>query len=103
MAESVDALVSNTSGETRAGSTPALGTQYTKSVATESRWYEKKDECCKCLFAALYSCSLALWKVLLPLSHVSRRKITCCAVERRLKRLRSVTAVSECIKEMDTL
>ncbi len=26
MAESVDALVSNTSGETRAGSTPALGT-----------------------------------------------------------------------------
>ena len=29
MAESVDALVSNTSGETRAGSTPALGTQET--------------------------------------------------------------------------
>ncbi len=27
MAESVDALVSNTSGATRAGSTPALGTQ----------------------------------------------------------------------------
>ena len=27
MAESVDALVSNTSGETRAGSTPALGTR----------------------------------------------------------------------------
>ena len=26
MAESVDALVSNTSGATRAGSTPALGT-----------------------------------------------------------------------------
>ena len=31
MAESVDALVSNTSGETRAGSTPALGT-FQKSV-----------------------------------------------------------------------
>ena len=27
MAESVDALVSNTSGATRAGSTPALGTR----------------------------------------------------------------------------
>ena len=27
MAESVDALVSNTSGETRAGSTPARGTE----------------------------------------------------------------------------
>ena len=27
MAESVDALVSNTSGVTRAGSTPALGTE----------------------------------------------------------------------------
>ena len=30
MAESVDALVSNTSGATRAGSTPALGTTSTK-------------------------------------------------------------------------
>ena len=30
MAESVDALVSNTSGATRAGSTPALGTSSTK-------------------------------------------------------------------------
>ena len=29
MAESVDALVSNTSGATRAGSTPALGTEKT--------------------------------------------------------------------------
>ena len=29
MAESVDALVSNTSGATRAGSTPALGTNCT--------------------------------------------------------------------------
>ena len=32
MAESVDALVSNTSGETRAGSTPALGTAERLSV-----------------------------------------------------------------------
>ena len=31
MAESVDALVSNTSGATRAGSTPALGTMLTKA------------------------------------------------------------------------
>ena len=30
MAESVDALVSNTSGATRAGSTPALGTSLTR-------------------------------------------------------------------------
>ena len=30
MAESVDALVSNTSGATRAGSTPALGTETEK-------------------------------------------------------------------------
>ena len=30
MAESVDALVSNTSGATRAGSTPALGTEWEK-------------------------------------------------------------------------
>ena len=30
MAESVDALVSNTSGATRAGSTPALGTRFLK-------------------------------------------------------------------------
>ena len=37
MAESVDALVSNTSGATRAGSTPALGTEYrliTKLLST---------------------------------------------------------------------
>ena len=32
MAESVDALVSNTSGATRAGSTPALGTLCTTCV-----------------------------------------------------------------------
>ena len=31
MAESVDALVSNTSGATRAGSTPALGTKFSES------------------------------------------------------------------------
>ena len=37
MAESVDALVSNTSGATRAGSTPALGTRL------------KCEECCKFL------------------------------------------------------
>ena len=32
MAESVDALVSNTSGATRAGSTPALGTKLKSEV-----------------------------------------------------------------------
>ena len=36
MAESVDALVSNTSGSTRAGSTPALGTlNYSEGVANQ--------------------------------------------------------------------
>ena len=36
MAESVDALVSNTSGATRAGSTPALGTtNYLESVVNQ--------------------------------------------------------------------
>ena len=36
MAESVDALVSNTSGATRAGSTPALGTlNYSEGVANQ--------------------------------------------------------------------
>ena len=34
MAESVDALVSNTSGATRAGSTPALGTKSALKVFT---------------------------------------------------------------------
>ena len=34
MAESVDALVSNTSGATRAGSTPALGTAREKLAMT---------------------------------------------------------------------
>ena len=34
MAESVDALVSNTSGATRAGSTPALGTEKGEKLAS---------------------------------------------------------------------
>ena len=34
MAESVDASVSNTDGETRAGSTPAQGTSVVKSINT---------------------------------------------------------------------
>ena len=42
MAESVDALVSNTSGATRAGSTPALGT-----ICTTMRWSQRKARCCK--------------------------------------------------------
>ena len=37
MAESVDALVSNTSGATRAGSTPALGTFEQKVCADSQR------------------------------------------------------------------
>ena len=39
MAESVDALVSNTSGATRAGSTPALGTSSVQSSL--------KAKCCR--------------------------------------------------------
>ena len=42
MAESVDALVSNTSGATRAGSTPALGT-----ICTTTCWSQNKAKCCK--------------------------------------------------------
>ena len=37
MAESVDALVSNTSGATRPGSTPGLGTQAQKSNPLQAR------------------------------------------------------------------
>ena len=37
MAESVDALVSNTSGATRAGSTPALGTKLEGEGAVTQR------------------------------------------------------------------
>ena len=36
MAESVDALVSNTSGATRAGSTPALGTRSENDISAAS-------------------------------------------------------------------
>ena len=39
MAESVDALVSNTSGATRAGSTPALGT-----ICTTMRWSQNESK-----------------------------------------------------------
>ena len=38
MAESVDALVSNTSGATRAGSTPALGTRLESKSVFTSIW-----------------------------------------------------------------
>ena len=44
MAESVDALVSNTSGATRAGSTPALGTSL-KSQSLVSQMLAR-DFCC---------------------------------------------------------
>ena len=37
MAESVDALVSNTSGATRAGSTPALGTSGTSKAGLNEK------------------------------------------------------------------
>ena len=37
MAESVDALVSNTSGATRAGSTPALGTSKSANTSGATR------------------------------------------------------------------
>ena len=46
MAESVDALVSNTSGATRAGSTPALGTKV-PLVAIMTHWSQAKAGCCK--------------------------------------------------------
>ena len=46
MAESVDALVSNTSGATRAGSTPALGTQVPR-VRLQNALALWKARCCK--------------------------------------------------------
>ena len=46
MAESVDALVSNTSGATRAGSTPALGTKVPR-VRLKRRTGSTKARCCK--------------------------------------------------------
>ena len=49
MAESVDALVSNTSGATRAGSTPALGTR-----STTTCWSQRKAKCCKTILTALF-------------------------------------------------
>ena len=46
MAESVDALVSNTSGETRAGSTPALGTKV-PMCGKKDALVSMKARCCK--------------------------------------------------------
>ena len=46
MAESVDALVSNTSGATRAGSTPALGTKVPR-VRLQNALAQRKARCCK--------------------------------------------------------
>ena len=51
MAESVDALVSNTSGATRAGSTPALGT------------CEEKDGCLSPFSFPLPRNLLVSWKI----------------------------------------
>ena len=49
MAESVDALVSNTSGATRAGSTPALGTQREKLAMTSLFFFANDYEQCSVL------------------------------------------------------
>ena len=57
MAESVDALVSNTSGATRAGSTPALGTSS----------LSRKRKCCRPSLAALF-----LFHVVIESSHWDR-------------------------------
>ena len=46
MAESVDALVSNTSGATRAGSTPALGTKV-PMCGEKDALVSMKARCCK--------------------------------------------------------
>ena len=52
MAESVDALVSNTSGATRAGSTPALGTVKTvdDSMSFSRFFYVENAEIWDCFF-----------------------------------------------------
>ncbi len=46
MAESVDALVSNTSGAIRAGSTPALGTELENFVLKLSNFYFSLSSYC---------------------------------------------------------
>ena len=54
MAESVDALVSNTSGATRAGSTPALGTKVPR-VRLKRRTGSKKATRCKTITYSAFS------------------------------------------------
>ena len=63
MAESVDALVSNTSGATRAGSTPALGTR-----STTTCWSQRKAKCCKSTTYGtfLFSTSLKIFPTFSP-------------------------------------
>ena len=61
MAESVDALVSNTSGATRAGSTPALGT----SVQNLRKQSAASHQTCSTFFVVtkfLLSCSLTVFQ-----------------------------------------
>ena len=61
MAESVDALVSNTSGATRAGSTPALGTETEKVFQLspffsyhQAMWTKKIRDTEKNLYPLIY-------------------------------------------------
>ena len=66
MAESVDALVSNTSGATRAGSTPALGTVKTAKQLRKQRlavfFFSTLHYCCPCL--SLFFCYLFRYPLL---------------------------------------
>ena len=67
MAESVDALVSNTSGATRAGSTPALGTRFNSESIAKSFVYKVLAIF---LFLAVPHVRSELYKVELVFSHI---------------------------------
>ena len=54
MAESVDALVSNTSGATRAGSTPALGTETEKVFQLSPFFINEIRDTEKILYPLIY-------------------------------------------------
>ena len=67
MAESVDALVSNTSGATRAGSTPALGTRFNSESIAKSFVYKVLAIF---LFLVVPHVRSELYKVELVFSHI---------------------------------
>ena len=60
MAESVDALVSNTSGATRAGSTPALGTRF-KKQSSVNQLFTGDFSFSRCTKSVLFNIQVYFW------------------------------------------